>query len=64
MFIKLRLLKVSMAQLTIQKAAIKLLKQNINLRKNEKFVVVTDRKKCPVFKAVCDAVKYYEVKYT
>ncbi|MBU3941663.1 MAG: aminopeptidase [Nanoarchaeota archaeon] len=46
-----------MAQLNIQKAAIKLLKQNINLRKHEKVVVVTDRKKCPVFKAVCNAVK-------
>ncbi|MBU1204644.1 MAG: aminopeptidase [Nanoarchaeota archaeon] len=46
-----------MAQITIQKAAIKLLKQNINLRKHEKVVVVTDRKNCPIFKAVCDAVK-------
>lgn len=46
-----------MSQLTLQKAAIKLLKQNIDLRKHEKVVVVTDRKKCPIFKAICNAVR-------
>jgi len=46
-----------MSQLTLQKAAIKLLKQNIDLRKHEKVVVVTDRKNCPIFKAICNAVR-------
>lgn len=46
-----------MSQLTLQRAAIKLLKQNINLREHEKVVVVTDRKNCPIFKAICSAVK-------
>jgi leucyl aminopeptidase (aminopeptidase T) len=45
-----------MKQLTLKKAAIKLLKQNIDLKKHEKVVVVTDRKNCPVFKAVCNAI--------
>lgn len=43
--------------MNLQEAAVKLLKQNIGLKENEKVLVVTDRKNCPVFKAVCDAVK-------
>lgn len=46
-----------MAKLSLKKAAIKLLKQNTDLKKNEKVLVLTDRRKCPVFKAVCDAVE-------
>lgn len=42
--------------MTPKQAAIKLLKQNINLQKGEKVLVVTDRKNCPIFNAVCHAV--------
>lgn len=44
-------------QSKILKAAIKLLKQNIDVKKGEKVLVLTDRKKCSIFKAVCRAVE-------
>jgi len=37
-------------------AAIKFLRQNINLNKGENVVVVTDRKVCPIFRAICEGV--------
>jgi aminopeptidase len=43
-------------KLTLRTAANKLLTHNLAMQKGEKVVVVTDRKNCPVFKAVCAAV--------
>ncbi len=41
----------------LKKAALKLLKQNLGLKRGEMVIVVTDRKNCPVFKAVCEGVE-------
>ncbi len=46
--------------MTLLNAAIKLLKQNIALKKGEKAIIVTDRKNCPVFKVVCQTVDLLE----
>jgi leucyl aminopeptidase (aminopeptidase T) len=46
-----------MAHSDLEKAAIRLMKQNIGLKQKEKVTVVTDREKCPVFNAVCKAVE-------
>ncbi|MFH1510466.1 MAG: hypothetical protein ABIF10_02145, partial [Candidatus Woesearchaeota archaeon] len=43
--------------LDLKTAAKKLLVNNIGLKKGERVVVVTDRKECPIFSAVCNQVK-------
>jgi leucyl aminopeptidase (aminopeptidase T) len=42
--------------MTLQSAAHKLLTRHLGLRKGEIVVVVTDRKDCPIFRAVCKEV--------
>jgi leucyl aminopeptidase (aminopeptidase T) len=46
-----------MGALGLKQAAIQLLKRNVKLKKGEKVVVVSDRKSCPIFNAICSAVK-------
>ncbi|MEM2974138.1 MAG: hypothetical protein QW112_00715 [Candidatus Micrarchaeia archaeon] len=40
----------------LEKAAMKLLKENIRIKKKEKVVLVTDRKKDPIFSAIKDSI--------
>lgn len=46
-----------MTRLGLEKTAIKFLEQNLGLREKEKLLVVSDRKKDPLFNAVCRAAK-------
>lgn len=41
----------------LEEAAISFLEKNVKLRKGERVVVVTDRKNCPIFKAICFATR-------
>lgn len=53
-----------MAVFTLDKAALKLLRQNVKLKKGEKVVVVTDRDSCRIFDNICDAVSMFRCKLT
>jgi leucyl aminopeptidase (aminopeptidase T) len=44
---------------TLDKAALKLLKQNVGLKKGERVVVVSDRQSCRIFDNICDAVPFF-----
>ncbi|MEM7825843.1 MAG: aminopeptidase [Candidatus Aenigmatarchaeota archaeon] len=44
-------------KITLEKAAEKLLKEILKLKKGERVVVVTDRKNCQIFKAICSAIE-------
>ncbi|MEM5882854.1 MAG: hypothetical protein QXQ77_01260, partial [Candidatus Aenigmatarchaeota archaeon] len=47
-------------KITLKKAAKNLLEKNLKLKKDERVVVVTDRRNCRIFKAICSAVKLKE----
>ena len=49
--------KAIMIKKILQKSAEKLLRDNLAMKPKEKIVVVTDRKKCRIFQAICQAVE-------
>ncbi len=47
----------------LQKAAKKLLKENVGLKKGERVLIVTDRKNCLIFKTILDAGKILDFEF-
>ncbi|MGC8812411.1 MAG: hypothetical protein ACP5O8_02380 [Candidatus Aenigmatarchaeota archaeon] len=46
-----------MVKLSLDKAAKKFLEKHVKLKKGERVLVVTDRKNCQIFKAICHTVE-------